>query len=130
MDTSLHCVPLSMTRWDKDSHRKILRKAQNLAKTGKRWFFTLRVRFCEFVESRVDSAFWDSGILRNCRIAGRFESLRERGFYFLRKQKVAKTLRTACEIFVDSSLRSVTRWGVDSQIPALDSTNPQNLVKM
>ena len=37
----------------------------------------------------VDSvSLW---ILRNCGIAGGFESLREEGLYFLQKQKVAKT---------------------------------------
>ena len=32
-------------------------------------------------------------ILRNCRIAGGFESLRERGLYFWQKPKVAKAFR-------------------------------------
>ena len=71
-------------------------------------FYAPRARFWEFVESRVDSASsWNLGwILRNCRIAGGFEFLRERGFYFLHKQKVAKAFKWLCYAqicFVDTS---------------------------
>ena len=38
----------------------------------------------------VNFAFFACEILRNCGIAGGFESLRERGFYFWDKPKVAK----------------------------------------
>ena len=37
-------------------------------------------------------------ILWNCRIAGYLKSVKERGFCFWRKPKVAKTFRTSCEI--------------------------------
>ena len=73
------------------------------AKRSKNFF-----RFCGIAESRVDLRFAceilrNCGIegkhricggfceiLRNCGIAGGFELVRLRGFYFLRKQKVAK----------------------------------------
>ena len=37
-------------------------------------------------------------ILWNCRIAGGFESLKERGLYFWRKPKVAKTFLDSTEL--------------------------------
>ena len=73
-------------------------------------FCTLRMRFCGFVESRgiVESTRW---ILRNCGIIGCLESVKERGLYFLQKQKVAKDFRTSCEILRKAqNLTKKTEW--------------------
>ena len=70
----------------------------------------LRVRFCEIVESGVDSAELQNRWL--------IKVGSEKGFYFLQKQKVAKTFRfCVCRIeggFVRVRFYGIVESGVDS----------------